>query len=56
MFAEWASGVSATLDPETVNKHVTAMVDAVSSHLLVRNRYRIRESFRDGCSWEDEVY
>ncbi|KAK6039025.1 hypothetical protein COOONC_23470, partial [Cooperia oncophora] len=25
---KWASGVSATLDPETVNKHVTAMVDA----------------------------
>ncbi|VDO63318.1 unnamed protein product [Haemonchus placei] len=32
VFAEWASGVSATLDPETVNKHVTAMVDAVFKH------------------------
>lgn len=32
MFAEWASGVSCTLDQETVNKHITAMVDAVFKH------------------------
>ncbi|VDP08466.1 unnamed protein product [Heligmosomoides polygyrus] len=32
VFAEWASGVSAALDPETVNKHVSAMVDAVFKH------------------------
>lgn len=29
LFADWASGVSCTLDPETVNKHITAMVEAV---------------------------
>uniref|UniRef100_A0A0K0DBM3 Phorbol esters/diacylglycerol binding domain protein n=1 Tax=Angiostrongylus cantonensis TaxID=6313 RepID=A0A0K0DBM3_ANGCA len=32
VFAEWASGVSAALDPGTVNKHVSAMVDAVFKH------------------------
>ncbi|VDL81496.1 unnamed protein product [Nippostrongylus brasiliensis] len=32
VFAEWASGVSAALDPVTVNKHVTAMVEAVFKH------------------------
>ncbi|VDD97781.1 unnamed protein product [Enterobius vermicularis] len=32
VFAEWASGVSCTLDQETVNKHITAMVDAVFKH------------------------
>ncbi|VDN06041.1 unnamed protein product [Thelazia callipaeda] len=29
VFADWASGVSSTLDSEIVNKHITAMVDAV---------------------------
>uniref|UniRef100_A0A0N5AX18 Phorbol-ester/DAG-type domain-containing protein n=1 Tax=Syphacia muris TaxID=451379 RepID=A0A0N5AX18_9BILA len=32
VFAEWASGVSCALDQETVNKHITAMVDAVFKH------------------------
>ncbi|MCP9259837.1 GRP1 [Dirofilaria immitis] len=29
LFADWASGVSSTLDSEIVNKHITAMVEAV---------------------------
>ncbi|CAJ0939871.1 unnamed protein product, partial [Mesorhabditis belari] len=32
VFAEWASGVSQAPDPETVQKHVAAMVDAVFKH------------------------
>uniref|UniRef100_A0A7E4UNY1 Ras guanyl-releasing protein 3 n=1 Tax=Panagrellus redivivus TaxID=6233 RepID=A0A7E4UNY1_PANRE len=32
VFADWASGVCQTLDAETVNKHVSAMVDAVFKH------------------------
>lgn len=32
VFADWASGVSSTLDPEVVNKHVSAMVEAVFKH------------------------
>lgn len=32
IFADWASGVSSTLDPEIVNKHVSAMVEAVFKH------------------------
>ncbi|CAI4223592.1 unnamed protein product [Auanema sp. JU1783] len=32
VFADWASGVSAAPDPDTVNKHVSAMVDAVFKH------------------------
>ncbi len=27
VFAEWAAGVSAALDVDTVNKHIAAMVD-----------------------------
>ncbi|KJH47063.1 RasGEF domain protein [Dictyocaulus viviparus] len=45
VFAEWASGVSATLDPGTVNKHVSAMVDAVFKHY---------DSDRDGYISQDE--
>uniref|UniRef100_A0A158Q7C6 Phorbol-ester/DAG-type domain-containing protein n=1 Tax=Elaeophora elaphi TaxID=1147741 RepID=A0A158Q7C6_9BILA len=29
LFADWASGVSSTLDAKIVNKHITAMVEAV---------------------------
>ncbi|VDK81447.1 unnamed protein product [Gongylonema pulchrum] len=32
VFADWASGVSSTLDPEIVNKHISAMVEAVFKH------------------------
>ncbi|CAJ0582477.1 unnamed protein product, partial [Mesorhabditis spiculigera] len=32
VFADWASGVSQAPDPETVEKHVNAMVDAVFKH------------------------
>uniref|UniRef100_A0A1I7XNA5 Phorbol-ester/DAG-type domain-containing protein n=1 Tax=Heterorhabditis bacteriophora TaxID=37862 RepID=A0A1I7XNA5_HETBA len=39
VFAEWASGVSAAPDPETVNKHVSAMVDAVRTF---KNNLRIK--------------
>uniref|UniRef100_A0A0M3HXV6 Ras guanyl-releasing protein 3 n=1 Tax=Ascaris lumbricoides TaxID=6252 RepID=A0A0M3HXV6_ASCLU len=40
VFADWASGVSSALDPETVNKHVSAMVDAVFKHY---------DHDKDGC-------
>ncbi|KHN82251.1 Ras guanyl-releasing protein 3 [Toxocara canis] len=40
VFADWASGVSCALDPETVNKHVSAMVDAVFKHY---------DHDKDGC-------
>ncbi|KAI1694472.1 rasGEF domain-containing protein [Ditylenchus destructor] len=32
VFADWASGVLPAPDPETINKHITAMVDAVFKH------------------------
>ena len=32
VFADWASGVSSVPDPETVNKHIAAMVEAVFKH------------------------
>ncbi|KAI6236707.1 hypothetical protein M3Y95_00186900 [Aphelenchoides besseyi] len=32
IFAEWAAGISQTPDPETVNKHISAMVEAVFKH------------------------
>lgn len=32
MFADWASGVCQTPDLETINKHISAMVDAVFKH------------------------
>uniref|UniRef100_A0A0M3JAH7 EF-hand domain-containing protein n=1 Tax=Anisakis simplex TaxID=6269 RepID=A0A0M3JAH7_ANISI len=40
VFADWASGVSSALDSETVNKHVSAMVDAVFKHY---------DHDKDGC-------
>ncbi|CAD5225291.1 unnamed protein product [Bursaphelenchus okinawaensis] len=32
VFADWASGVCPAPDPETVNKHISAMVEAVFKH------------------------
>ncbi|KAI6220677.1 hypothetical protein M3Y99_01595300 [Aphelenchoides fujianensis] len=32
VFADWAAGISVTPDPETVEKHIRAMVDAVFKH------------------------
>lgn len=32
VFADWASGVCSAPDPENINKHISAMVEAVFKH------------------------
>ena len=46
VFAEWASGVCQAPDAETVNKHISAMVDAVFKHYdHDRDAYISKEEF-----------
>lgn len=45
VFAEWAAGVSTPLDPETIEKHVRAMVEAV---------YKNYDNDHDGYISQDE--
>ncbi|CAG9534794.1 unnamed protein product [Cercopithifilaria johnstoni] len=45
LFADWASGVSSTLDAEIVNKHINAMVEAV---------FKNYDHNKDGCISQSE--
>lgn len=51
VFADWASGVCQAPDPETINKHISAMVDAVFKHYdRDRDAYISREEFEQIAS------
>lgn len=48
VFAEWAAGVCSAPDPETVNKHVAAMVDVsrIYSSLIDLSRSHLQAVFK----------
>lgn len=51
MFADWASGVCQTPDLETINKHISAMVDAIFKHYdYDKDAYISRSEFKQIAS------